>query len=121
MFSYVSLESILLSFKDTTVSFPFDAKTPVFKVVNKMFALVALDKKPLVINLKCLPEDALILRSQFQAITPGYHMNKEHWNSVVLDDSLDSRLIMTLIEDSYWLVVKTMSKTEQQRLGINPG
>jgi predicted DNA-binding protein (MmcQ/YjbR family) len=115
--NFKDLETLLLKFPETTLSFPFDDKTPVFKVAHKMFALIAIDRTPLTINLKCDPEDALILRSQFSAIKPGYHMNKEHWNTVTLDESLEPALVVKLIHDSYGLVVKTLSKKEQQRLG----
>jgi len=116
--NYGELEAVLLGFQDTSLSFPFDEKTAVFKVAKKMFALVSLDSHFLQINLKCDPDDAPILRSQFAAITPGYHMNKDHWNTLILDGSLDPDLVQKLIEDSYRLVVKSMSKTEQQRLGL---
>ena len=115
---YATLEEILLGFSGTTLSFPFDDKTAVFKVAKKMFALVGLEWEPLGINLKCDPEDAQILRSQFDAIIPGYHMNKDHWNTVILDGSLEPDLVKKLIEDSYILVVKSMSKKEQIRLGV---
>lgn len=115
---YDELEAVLLSPNDTHLTFPFDDITPVFKVAKKMFALVSIDRDPLSINLKCDPDDAIILRSQFPAIKPGYHMNKDHWNTVVLDGSLDPRLLLKLIDDSYRLVVKTMSKKEQIRLGV---
>ena len=84
-----------------------------------MFALVGLEWEPLGINLKCDPDDAQILRSQFDAIIPGFHMNKDHWNTVLLDGSLDPDLVIKLIEDSYFLVVRNMSKKEQGRLGIS--
>jgi predicted DNA-binding protein (MmcQ/YjbR family) len=116
--TYVEIEAILLSYKDSSLSFPFDDKTAVFKVVKKMFALVSLDTNPLTINLKCDPEDAQLLRSQFDAVIPGYHMNKEHWNTVILDGSLEADFVKKLIEDSYVLVVKSMSKKEQNRLGV---
>ncbi len=114
--NYKELETLLLSFKDSSLSFPFDDKTPVFKVANKMFALVGLDNNLLSINLKCDPEDALVLRSQFEAIRPGYHMNKDHWNTINLDGSLEEKLVIKLIHDSYALVIKTLSKKEQERL-----
>ncbi len=117
--NYSELEHLLLDYNDSTLSFPFDEKTAVFKVANKMFALVGLEWKPLGINLKCDPEDAQILRSQFMAITPGYHMNKDHWNTVILDGSLELELVKKLIDDSYRLVVKSMSKKEQHRLGLD--
>ncbi|NQV16622.1 MmcQ/YjbR family DNA-binding protein [bacterium] len=115
---YTELKSLLLSFNEAVISFPFDDKTAVFKVSNKMFALVGLESDPLAVNLKCDPEDALILRSQFDAIRPGYHMNKEHWNTVTINGSIEQGLIVKLIEDSYMLVVRTLSKKEQARLGI---
>lgn len=115
---YAELEAILLGFNDTSLSFPFDDKTAVFKVAKKMYALVGLEWNPLGINLKCDPDDAHILRSQFDAIIPGYHMNKDHWNTVILDGSLDADLVKKLIEDSYVLVVNSMSKKEQKRLGV---
>lgn len=119
--NYKELEALLLNFQDATLSFPFDDKTPVFKVANKMFALISIDQNPLAINLKCNPEDALILRSQFIAIKPGYHMNKEHWNTVTLDNSIEQDLVIKLIYDSYALVVKTLSKKEQLRLSNSAG
>jgi len=116
--NYKSLESFLLSFPGASLSFPFDNKTPVFKVAGKMFALVSIDSNPLSINLKCGPDDAQLLRSQFNAITPGYHMNKEHWNTVLLDGSLEEALINQLIIDSYSLVVESLSKLKQRDLGL---
>lgn len=83
-----------------------------------MFALVGLDHHPLTVNLKCDPDDAQILRSQFNAITPGYHMNKEHWNTILLDGSLDEDLFKTLVSDSYKLVVKTLTRKNQLFLGL---
>ncbi|MBT3229074.1 MAG: MmcQ/YjbR family DNA-binding protein [Candidatus Marinimicrobia bacterium] len=116
---YADFEARLLSFKGSSLSFPFDEKTAVFKVANKMFALVGLEWNPLAVNLKCDPDDAQILRSQFEAITAGYHMNKDHWNTVTLDGSLEPGLVNKLIEDSYLLVVRSMSKREQKRLGVS--
>ena len=113
---YLSLEKFLLAFPGSEKDFPFDAKTAVFKVHGKMFALAGIDNHPLSVNLKCDPEDALILRSQFDAIKPGYHMNKDHWNTVVIDGSLDRGLVHKLICDSYRLVVKKLSKTIQEQL-----
>ncbi len=110
---------LLLFFKGSSLSFPFDDKTAVSKVSNKIFALVGLDKKPLFVNLKCEPEGASILRSQFEAIGPGYHMNKDHWNTLTLDGSIPHDLILKLIEDSYSLVVHTLTKKDQRLLGSN--
>jgi predicted DNA-binding protein (MmcQ/YjbR family) len=101
-----------------TESFPFDEHTLVFKVQDKMFALIALEKIPPVLNLKCDPEKAQQLREQCPAIIPGYHSNKKHWNSILLDNSLSLFFILELINHSYELVVSKMpSKTRKEILG----
>ena len=108
---------------------PFGPDALVYKVLNKMFALVAWQADPLSISLKADPIDAVILRKQYQAIKPGYHMNKTHWNTVTLDGSvLDDELIL-MIDESYTLVVQGMTRTdrakiremEQQNNGKNVG
>ena len=91
-----------------TESFPFDEVTLVFKVGGKMFALISLDENPLKINLKCDPEKALELREQFSGILPGYHMNKKHWNTIVLDGAVPLKLFLQLVDDSYSLVVNSL-------------
>ncbi|MCZ7557056.1 MAG: MmcQ/YjbR family DNA-binding protein [Bacteroidia bacterium] len=96
--------------------FPFDDQTLVFKVGGKIFCLASLDSIPLQINLKCDPERAVELREQFEAILPGYHMNKKHWNTLVLDGSLSSRLVRELIDHSYQLVVNTLPATVRSAL-----
>ena len=89
---------------------PFGPDTLVVKVGGKMFALISLDEDPLRINLKCDPDDAQILRSLFPAIIPGYHMNKEHWNTLILDGSIPNTEIERLIDHSYDLVFRSLSK-----------
>lgn len=111
-----TLNTYLLSKKGTTSSYPFDETTLVFKVMNKMFALFAEDATPIRINLKCNPEEAQILRGMHKSIMPGYHMNKEHWNTIILDDSLPDELIYKLIDDSYALVVKGLKKVDRENL-----
>jgi predicted DNA-binding protein (MmcQ/YjbR family) len=96
--------------------YPFGEGTLVFKVVNKMFALIPEENSPLRINLKCDPDDALALREQHPAIIPGYHMNKKHWNTLILDGSLPEKLVYELIDHSYELVVSKMSKAERQKI-----
>jgi len=91
-------------------SFPFDEHTLVFKVTGKMFALFSLEKHPLQINLKCEPEKAIELRERFQSVIPGYHMNKQHWNTLILDGELPKKLIEDLIDHSYDLVVSKLTK-----------
>jgi predicted DNA-binding protein (MmcQ/YjbR family) len=82
-----------------------------------MFGLVSTDRVPLQMNLKCLPEKAVILREQFPAIIPGYHMNKRHWNTVVLDGTLQDDFIFSLIDESYELVVQGLPKAKRPGCG----
>lgn len=110
------LNTYFLSKKATTSSYPFDKKTLVFKVMNKMFALIAEDEIPSRINLKCAPDEAQILRGMHKSIIPGYHMNKEHWNTIILDGNLPGELIYKLIDDSYNLVVKRLKKVDREKL-----
>ena len=88
-------------------------RDPVIKVEGKMFALVMTTRTPLQINLKCLPEKAEILREQFPSILPGYHMNKRHWNTLVLDGSLPDDLIFSLVDESYALVLQALPKSKR--------
>ncbi|MET1258080.1 MmcQ/YjbR family DNA-binding protein [Flagellimonas sp. DF-77] len=105
-----------------TESFPFDEHTLVFKVMNKMFALVALERMPPQANLKCDPERALELREEYDGtVIPGYHMSKKHWNTIMLEQ-LEPRMICELIDHSYELVVSKLPKKERLKLeGENPG
>ena len=96
---------------------PFGPDVLVYKVAGKMFALAVPDDFPSRINLKCDPERALLLRDQYPAIQPGYHMNKRHWNTVVLDGSLPSSLVKELIDHSYELVVAALPKAQRAKLG----
>jgi len=84
--------------------FPFGPDTIVFKVNNKIFLLVSLTSHPLQFNAKCDPEKALQWREEYTCIIPGYHMNKKHWNTVVIDKSLNNNQLKELIDDSYELV-----------------
>ena len=99
-----------LSKKGATESFPFDDKTLVFKVMGKMFALAALEYNPPSINLKCDPERAEELREEYSGLEPGYHMNKKHWNTVVFDGSFEDDLAKRWIDDSYELIVLSLTK-----------
>ncbi|HJN06417.1 MAG TPA: MmcQ/YjbR family DNA-binding protein [Bacteroidales bacterium] len=101
--------------KGVTESFPFDDTTLVFKVVGKMFALVNLDGN-LRLNLKCDPEQAIILREHHDSVIPGYHMNKKHWNTILLDETIADRLLMEWIDDSYNLIVENLPKKLKQKL-----
>jgi len=101
--------------KGVTESFPFDETTLVFKVMNKMFALTHIEGD-LSINLKCNPEKAIELREQFSSVLPGYHMNKKHWNTILIDESISQQQIKNWINNSYDLVVKSLPKKLQQEL-----
>ncbi|MBW1841765.1 MAG: MmcQ/YjbR family DNA-binding protein [Deltaproteobacteria bacterium] len=110
------LREYLLKKMGASEDFPFGPDVMVFKVMGKMFALVACKETPLRINLKCDPDLALHLRSAYNAVLPGYHMNKKHWNTVVLDGSMPDEEILSMIDDSYDLVVKGLKKSDQKRL-----
>jgi predicted DNA-binding protein (MmcQ/YjbR family) len=102
-----SLREYCLSKKEAAESFPFDDVTLVFKVCNKMFALMNLDSD-LSINLKCDPEKVIALREQFSSVIPGYHMNKKYWNTIIIDGSVPETLICGWIDHSYDEVVKKL-------------
>lgn len=110
------LRHYLLQKKAVTEELPFGPQALVFKVVGKMFALIAWEEDPLRISLKCEPEYALALRKLFPAVQPAYHMNKEHWNTVILDGSVKKDLLLDMIDDSYDLVVKKLKKTDREKL-----
>ena len=100
--------------------FPFGPRTSVFKVAGKMFALSQLDGEPLQVSVKCEPELAVELRETYDAIGPGYHLNKRHWNTITLDGSLEDRFVRDLVEDSYDLVVSALPKRTQAELDWPP-
>jgi predicted DNA-binding protein (MmcQ/YjbR family) len=103
--------------KGVTESFPFDDDTLVFKVLDKIFLLISLERQPLRINVKCDPEKAIELRESYSDnILPGYHMNKLHWNTVIINQELSNTLIKKFIDDSYHLVLKSLPKAKQLRL-----
>ncbi|AZS87410.1 MmcQ/YjbR family DNA-binding protein [Streptomyces griseoviridis] len=111
------LRALCLSFNAATEEFPFSPELSVFKVGGRMFALSSLDARPLTVNLKCDPEDAIRLRAEHPGlIVPGWHMNKRHWNTVTVDGALPARQLRELVEDSYDLVVAKLPRAERLRL-----
>ena len=110
------LRAICLAKPGTHEDFPFGPDTLVFKVMGKLFALCGVSNDPLAVNLKCEPELAELLRGKYDAVTPGYHMNKRHWNTVALDGSVPKEEVLELIDLSYSLVVKGLKKSERERL-----
>ena len=107
-----------LSKKYITECFPFDEKTLVFKVANKMFALSSLENHPAKVNLKCDPEKAIELREKYSEIIEGFHMSKKHWNTITIEGNIPNSFIKELIDQSYNLVVKGMTKKLQKELGF---
>ena len=107
-----ALRSYCLSKKAVTEELPFGPDTLVFKVAGKMFALAPLDPFDS-INLKCDPERVELLREQYEAVQPGFHMNKKHWNTIGLDGSITQKMLKQWIDDSYELVVATLSKKQR--------
>jgi len=95
--------NICLSLDDVTEEFPFGPRNLVYKVKGKMFTITDIDTFSS-INLKCDPEQAIELRERYAAVLPGYHMNKKHWNTVLMDNSISDKLIEEWIVESYRLV-----------------
>ena len=110
------LREYCLNKKGITEEFPFDEETLVFKVMGKIFALVPLERIPLQINLKCAPEKSVGLREKYDSIQPAYHMNKKHWNTVLIEGTFRSDFILGLIDHSYELVVNKLSKKQKEEL-----
>ncbi len=113
------LYEFCLNKKGVTEHFPFDEDTLVFKVGGKMFALSSIsswEKGNPSINLKCNPEKSEELRANFEAINPGFHMSKVHWNTVNFNDDASDKMILELISDSYDLVFKSLSKKIQSEI-----
>ena len=101
-----SLREYCLAKPAVEESFPFGETTLVFKVKGKIFLLTGLDSPVLEFNVKCDPEKAIEWREQYAAVQPGYHMNKKHWNTIIVDGQLSKKLLLQFVDDSYKLVGK---------------
>ena len=102
-----TLREYVLQKPSVTEGFPFGEDTLVFKINNKIFLLVSLSAAPLQFNVKCNPDKAIELREEYpENILPGYHMNKKHWNTVIMDGKLKDKLVQEMIDESYHLVSK---------------
>jgi predicted DNA-binding protein (MmcQ/YjbR family) len=112
-----ALRQYCLSKNGAEEGFPFGETTLVFKVMGKIFLLVSLDAVPLQFNAKCDPDKAIELRAQHDAIQPGYHMNKKHWNTIVVNGTIPQRLLKEMINDSYDLIIQSLSGKERAMLG----
>ncbi len=113
-----TIRDYCLSKQGVSEGFPFGEETLVFKVGSKMFALLDLAALPSSVNLKCDPEWSAELRERYPAVMPGYHMNKRHWNTVVMDGSIPSAEVCQMIDHSYELVAKGLTRAERQALGL---
>jgi predicted DNA-binding protein (MmcQ/YjbR family) len=103
------------SLKGVEATTPFGPEVLVYKVSGKMFAAATPDQIPHTVNLKCDPERAMELRDRYEAIQPGYHMNKRHWNTITLS-GVSTALLQELIEHSYDLVVASLTKKQRAEL-----
>jgi len=105
-----------LSLPQAIETFPFGEETSVFKTSGngKIFALSSLGGDPLAVSLKCDPEESRALREEYSQITPGYHLNKKHWITIVLDGHVDDELVRQLIQDSHALVRPKVPRGEDR-------
>ncbi len=111
-----TIRKYCLSKPGVTESLPFNDTALVFKVMDKMFALLDLSEESRGITLKCDPELALELREQYPEVTPAYHFNKKHWNTVLIDGSVSDKQIYEWISHSYNMVVKGLTKEKLKKL-----
>lgn len=113
----IDLVNRCMNLKGAAREQPFGPEVDVFKVMGKVFALIPVDAAPPQISLKCDPTFAAILRENYAAVTPGYHLNKRHWNTIVVDGSIPQDEIEEWIDQSYEQVVKGLTKAQRQSLG----
>ena len=114
-----SLQKRILDHPGSSEETPFGPQALVYKVAGKMFALVAWKEKPLRITFKCDPDEAITLRNSYDAVQPGYYMNKEHWNTITLDGSIPAREIYGMIDSSYDLVFTKLKRSDQDKVQAN--
>jgi predicted DNA-binding protein (MmcQ/YjbR family) len=117
MMNFKQLDAYIRTKQGVTFDYPFDEKVRVYRIAEKMFALTSEDR-PVSVNLKCDPIYALELRSLYEGIIAGYHMNKKHWNTVTVEDSdVDDETVEELIDHSYDLVYEKLTKKQKALLG----
>ncbi|MGA1792348.1 MAG: MmcQ/YjbR family DNA-binding protein [Thermoplasmatota archaeon] len=102
--------------KGVTEDFPFDETTLTIRVGGRIFLLTDIHSDPLRINLKCDPLTAMDLRDEFDSVIPGYHMNKVHWNTVILDGSIPVKRVLWMIDHSYEMVLSKLGKREREKV-----
>ena len=119
--NYDDAREYLLGKPEAVEDFPFGPDVAVMKIAGKMFATLVSGRDHARMNLKCDPHEALMLRDIFESVRPGYHMNKRHWNTVVLDGSIPPGEIQRMIDNSYALVVKGLRRAVRQGLEVRHG
>lgn len=112
------LREYCLAKKAVEEAFPFDSDTLVFKIGGKLFLLLSISSKPLQFNIKCHPDKAIELREKYSFVIPGYHMNKQHWNTIICDQKVPKKLVFSWIDDSYELVASSLPKNLKLGLGL---
>jgi predicted DNA-binding protein (MmcQ/YjbR family) len=112
----VEFREYCLTKPKVTEGTPFGETVLVFKVAEKMFALVSLDEVPATANLKCDPDLALDLRDRYEQVRPGYHMNKKHWNTVEIEGGIPEPELHKMIDHSYDLVVQSLSRASRSKI-----
>ncbi|HCS65334.1 MAG TPA: MmcQ-like protein [Cellvibrio sp.] len=110
------VKKYLLNKPEAVEDFPFGPEVAVYKIRDKIFALIGVANNAARINLKCDPAEAEQLRMVFDAVLPGYHMNKKHWNTVIINSSLPDSEVQRMIDNSYALIVKKLGKSAAQHL-----
>ncbi len=113
------LEKMILSKPCSNKEFPFGDDIAVFKVKNKMFALYGFENGNIRLNLKCDPNDAIAYREIYKCVIAGYHMNKKHWNTIILDGTMEEDILKEMISESYDLVVSKLTKKEKEELSLS--
>jgi predicted DNA-binding protein (MmcQ/YjbR family) len=111
-----TVRNYCLEKKNARESFPFGDTTLVFKVGSKMFLLISLDEFPLQFNVKCDPDLAVELRETYSSVIPAFHMNKTHWNTIIVNGQLGAKQIREMIDNSYALVVRSLPMKERKKL-----
>ena len=104
MFTHKQLEEYILTMPNARLEYPFGAETAVYKVGEKMFAIIAEGSQPVRLSLKCDPQLATVLRERYLSVQPGYHLNKKHWNTIICTGEIPENEIHDFIRHSYHLV-----------------
>ena len=106
MFTHKQLEDYILTMPNSRLEYPFGENTAVYKVGEKIFAIIAEESNPLRLSLKCDPQLATMLRERYETVLPGYHLNKKHWNTIICTGQLSDDEVCDLIRHSHQLVAE---------------